>query len=68
MASDEGLIRDVIAQVSAAHGASDFAKVAPLTCAKYRDLPNEPLPESVQIELGKIENVMVSPATPQRPM
>jgi hypothetical protein len=58
--SDEDQIRDVIARVSEAHGTSDFAKIAPLTCAKYRDQASEPILAAMQFKLGKIENVLVN--------
>jgi hypothetical protein len=58
--SGEDQIRDVIARVSEAHGTSDFAKIAPLTCAKYREQASEPIPAPMQFKLGKIENVLVN--------
>ncbi|MDT5017675.1 MAG: hypothetical protein QOD39_3835 [Mycobacterium sp.] len=48
--SAEEQIRDVISQVSEAHGTSDLDKIAELTCAEYRDEASAPSEDSVPLE------------------
>lgn len=45
--SDENQIRSVIARVAQAHAASDYDKIAALTCAQYLDQVGAPSPDDV---------------------
>lgn len=47
IASDEDLIRSVIARVGQAHASSDYDNISAMTCAKYLDQVDVPSPDDV---------------------
>ena len=56
--SAEEQIRDVISQLSEAHGTSDLDKIAELTCAEYRDEASAPSQDAVPLEAVPPMNVL----------